>query len=161
MQPNRIDSFYVAGYVFYAPRAGEARRTGCAGAWHPPHPPFQNPTRCSYNGGWCGVLDSSENWGGNDSETMTGEMFARPIQMGNRTSSLRNAVPGRRVLTAHAGVLKVPGAMHRTKPDQGRSHLALPLNICFSIHRQDYTKTPCCYDQKDILSLHPALPHLV
>ena len=43
-------------------------------------------------------------------------MFACPIQIGNRSSSLRTAVPGRRERTAHAGTLTMPGAPRRTKP---------------------------------------------
>ena len=45
---------------------------------------------------------------GNDSQTMTDEMFARPVQIGNRSSFVHTAGSGRRVRNAHAGSLQYP-----------------------------------------------------
>ena len=95
------DGGLIPGFVFYAPRAGAASRTGHAGAW-----PFWTVRRSS------GFGELSSLW------LSTNDRQYCPIQIVNNIRI--TAIPRRRTgaarCTAHISAWKGAGTAHRTRP---------------------------------------------
>ena len=93
-----------AGFVFYAPRAGEARRKSRAGGW-----PFWEVQRSSEFG------EPSSLW------LSTNDRQSNPIQIENNIgiTAIAHHCTGVARRTVHISVWKRAGTAHRTKPACG------------------------------------------